>query len=504
MASRQVRAIVGARVSHVQGKQKVSHLEQHDTGGKYSVGQGWDIVGSFEDLDISAIKTSPWERPDLKPWLADRAHEWDAMIVTKTDRLFRSAKDSVDLCHWAEQNKKILVMVEDGLKLDFFHPEDEQDPWALMMTKVFLLLAAVFAELEGRRFLQRAQSRTRYLRSTDRWPGGVPTFGFVVVDHPSGAGKALDHESSMQAVLHSIPERWIFPSDVDESLVGITSSLIAEGALSPRDHRRMLRGEKPKGEHWSVDTVRTILTSPATQGIKIVGGKPALRPDGSVIRVGPPSFTPEEWSVIQAWVAERTESPRERRHTDNPMVGVGRCKCGKGLRQRTLDSGNRYYACARTPRACPGVSMLADDADERLAQTFLDKCGGMVVLRRVFDPGEDTSYELEEVDQTIASLREDRSLGLFPTPVDEAVYRDQMKALVGRRAELGSKEIRPAQWVYESTDRTYRQEWNEADPPGRRKLLRDAGVKFTLISPTEGHVHIDLEVLERMEQGSRR
>jgi hypothetical protein len=66
-----IRAVVGARVSHVQGEEKTSHISQRGKGEAYAESQGWTVVGAFEDLDVSAIKLSPWDRPDLKVWLTD-------------------------------------------------------------------------------------------------------------------------------------------------------------------------------------------------------------------------------------------------------------------------------------------------------------------------------------------------------------------------------------------------------------------------------------------------
>ena len=54
------------------------------------------------------------------------------------------------------------------------------------MSKVFLILAPAFAEIEGQRFVQRARDRVAFLRNTDRWGYGLPPFGFQIVDHPSG------------------------------------------------------------------------------------------------------------------------------------------------------------------------------------------------------------------------------------------------------------------------------------------------------------------------------
>lgn len=51
-----VRAVIGARVSYVQGTEKTSHETQRTKGAAYAESQGWEVVGSLEDLDVSAIK----------------------------------------------------------------------------------------------------------------------------------------------------------------------------------------------------------------------------------------------------------------------------------------------------------------------------------------------------------------------------------------------------------------------------------------------------------------
>jgi site-specific DNA recombinase len=164
MSQSEVRAIVGARVSSVQGNEKTSHITQRSKGDAYAESQDWTVVGAFQDLDVSAIKLSPWERPDLKEWLTDRAEDWDALIFAKTDRVFRSAADCVKLAEWCREHSKILVLVDDGIRLDYYNPEDAKDAFAGAMSKVFLILASVFAEIEGQ---QHECSRTTEARH--RW-----------------------------------------------------------------------------------------------------------------------------------------------------------------------------------------------------------------------------------------------------------------------------------------------------------------------------------------------
>ena len=494
-----IRAIVGARVSHVQGAEKTSHVDQTHTCTQYAERQGWDIIGSFEDLDVSAISTSPWERPDLRPWLTDRAYDWDALVFAKTDRVFRRAKDAVDLAHWCEENSKLFILVEDGITLDYYHPDQEKDSFSKMLNEIFLLMSSMFAQIEGRRYVQRAQGRVRYLRNTDRWGYGIAPYSHQIVPHPSGVGRALDLDPDNQKVLRKMI---VEPLLSGESLTRIVSHLNDAEVPSPRDAARIRKGKPPHGDRWTVHKVKNILSSPSTQGVKVSKGKPIIGDDGRPIRVGPPSFDEQTWARIQTELAERAQKPRERRHSINPLLGVGKCGiCGGNLRQhsKTTPQGvtHRYYVCGTSPIPCKGISIKADDADTLVSDVFLEECGDLLIRERVFEPGEDHSYELEEVLKTIEGLREDRALGLFSGPEDEQTYRDQMKALIGRRDELQSKPIKKPGWIMRSTETTYAEAWPSASPEEKRKMLTDAGVSLTLNGASDYHLYVDREKLKR-------
>ena len=99
--ARKLRAVVGRRVSPLDddkdNTRKVSHLAQTEDGERWAKAHGYEIVGRFEDLGISAGKTTPFERPDLGKWLApDRLHEFDVLVFAKIDRAFRSTIDCVE------------------------------------------------------------------------------------------------------------------------------------------------------------------------------------------------------------------------------------------------------------------------------------------------------------------------------------------------------------------------------------------------------------------------
>ena len=509
MSQSEVRAIVGARVSNVQGDEKTSHITQRSKGDAYAESQDWTVVGAFEDLDVSAIKLSPWQRPDLKEWLTDRADDWDALIFAKTDRVFRSAADCVKLAEWCREHHKILVLVDDGIKLDYYNPEDAKDAFAGAMSKVFLILASVFAEIEGQRFVQRAQDRVAYLRNTDRWGYGLAPFGFHIVDHPTGRGKALAHDVEAQRVLHDAAARLL----AGGSLTGIVASFNSTGVLSPRDMYRAHSGKAIKGTKWTVDNLKMILSNPTTQGIKTVGtdrsvkrtvGRPVLDSEGEPVRVGPASFDAETWTRIQSELAQRSQNPRQRRHCVNPLLGIAKCAvCGKNMRQqsKTTPAGvtHRYYICAGSP-PCPKVSIIAADAEELVQQAFLERHAERKVKAREWRDGSDHSAELENTLKTIESLRGDRAMGLFSSSDDEQMFRQQMQALIAKRDELAVLPIVRAGWVKVETEETYSEVWPTATPEERRTLLTDAGVTLKVTRPNHSELHTDLDAVLNTEE----
>jgi Resolvase, N terminal domain/Phage capsid family len=199
MDQSKVRALVGARVSNVQGDEKTSHITQRGKGEAYAESQGWTVVGAFEDLDVSAIKLSPWQRPDLKAWLTDQAGEWDALIFAKTNRVFRSAADCVKLAEWCREHHKILILVDDGIRLDYYHPEDAKDAFAGAMS-VFVLAPDVALTLSKAKQLDTG-SNVGLLDATGVADGttlaGVP----VLVSTDVAAGNAWGLDSSQVVVV---------------------------------------------------------------------------------------------------------------------------------------------------------------------------------------------------------------------------------------------------------------------------------------------------------------
>lgn len=481
-----LRALVGARVSVVQGPEKVSHIAQQESGTKWAQERGHTIVGTFRDLDVSAT-VSPFERPDLGPWLApEQQGEWDVLVFSKIDRMFRSTRDCVKFAEWADERNKILVFAEDGLTLNY--RDKNQTGLESMMAELFIYIGSFFAQLELNRFKSRAKDAHRVLRGMDRWASGVPPLGFQVVDHPSGKGKGLDTDPIGKALLYEMAGKLLD----GWSFIAITQWLNDTGALTNMDRARIAKGNEPKARPWTVNTVITSLTSLRTQGLKMTGNgknsKTVLDAKGEPIRMAPPTFDTETWKKLQEAAAVRQNNRRTRTFSANPMLGVGFCAiCGASLAQQfsrmKLASGEtrqyRGYRCSRTPINCKGVSMRADDADKLLEDTFINAYGNEKVKRRVFVPGEDHSEELEQVRATIDRLRRESDAGLIVSADDERVYLERMKSLVDRRTELETMPYRPAGWAEIEAPETYAEAWETED---HHQLLKDRQVQFKLRS----------------------
>jgi site-specific DNA recombinase len=481
MKNRPLRALVGARVSVVQGPQKVSHIAQQETGAKWVAEHKHDVVGTIHDLGVSA-SVSPFDRPDLGPWLTDeKSDEWDVLVFSKLDRLFRSTRDCVKFAEWAEQHSKMLVFAEDGLTLNY---RGERDKSSIdgMMAELFVYLGSFFAQLELNRFKTRALDGHRVLRQTDRWASGVPPLGFKVVDHPSGKGKGLDTDQKGKKLLDGMATRLLD----GWSFVRIAAWLNETGALTNMDRARVSKCEEPKRRPWTVSTVTEALTSPRTQGLKMHKRTTVLDGNGEPIRMAPPTFDDDTWKQIQDAAALRQLNQRTPTQSTNPMLGVGECGvCGSSLAQQISRRKNkageinvhRYYRCGRTPLNCNGVNVRADIGDGLLEQTFLEQWGDSLVTRRVFVPGEDHSHELEQVNATIDRLRRESDAGLVVTEEDEQIYLERMRAQIDRRTKLDAAPLRAAGWVTEETGQTYREAWESSD---HRQLLVDAGIRFVM------------------------
>jgi site-specific DNA recombinase len=140
---------------------------------------GWTLAGEAEDLDVSATRYSPMERPELGNWLGHRANEFDVIVFWRLDRFIRSLFDFTEIIRWCEANGKNLVSASE--------PFDLNTPFGRAIAGIL----AVLAELEARTIRERVLDAHRKLRTDGRWAGGPPPYGYVSVSR-EGGGRRLE------------------------------------------------------------------------------------------------------------------------------------------------------------------------------------------------------------------------------------------------------------------------------------------------------------------------
>lgn len=504
MTNTALRALVGSRVSVMRKSKhksqgKVSHLAQREIGYRKAAELGARVVDTFEDLDVSAT-VSPFERPDLREWLdvEQRGHEWDVIIWSTLDRGFRDPRDAIALADWCERNGKMMVLAEQGIVLDY---RQNADTMARMLAEMFLLIGSMFAKWELKNHQTRASDAHSVLRELDRWAGGPAPEGFQIVPHPSGKGSGLDTAPDRKELLYKMASLLL----EEDSFNGIAKWLTANGYPTNIDRQRA--PENRKSGYWHVSDVIKALTSPATQGFKLNGGQPVIGADGMPVRIAPPTFDDHTWRRIQTAVSARRMGPR-RVHGTSPLLGV--CYCGKcsasavhhvtvrETKRNPEGATHRYYRCGRRPSPCSKVGMKAEDVEILLAEEFLEQCGSLPVLERIFLPGEDHTEELNKVKASIARLERESDVGLIVTSEDEERYFTRMKSLVASRTALEKLPQRQAGWDYRATGKTYGEAWLAADEDSRRKLLANAGVRFMIHGLNEWEVRIPQDIKGRL------
>ena len=107
----QQRALLAIRLS-VRTDETTSPERQEEACRSAATHYGLSVAGVASDIDVSATKTTPWERPELGKWLNDRSHEFDAVIWWKLDRAVRSMADMSELVRWARTHGKRLIFAE--------------------------------------------------------------------------------------------------------------------------------------------------------------------------------------------------------------------------------------------------------------------------------------------------------------------------------------------------------------------------------------------------------
>lgn len=482
--------------------------------------QGWEVIGVAEDLNVSAGKTSPFQRPELKKWLGDgannpgRMHEIDVIVFWRLDRITRSVTQMADLIRWTE---KFDVVMKSATEQHF--------DLTTSMGKVIASLVSSFAEMELSAISERITADQQHRMREGKYRGSRTPLGYTSTIAEDGSKILVQDEDQVSLI------RWI----IEQLHGGLSANAIAhelnnEGVLSPLDLDRESKGKEPLGGKWSGQHIRRALSSPTLLGqIEVAdiivdkNGKPVLKngkkqygerrvlrdEQGMPIQRAEPILTREEFKKLQDLFASRSQGKRQNKASSSLLTGVIFCGCcgapaykvvgGKGRKDR--------YRC-RTKQYQVGecsASVATVDFDwinSLVEEMILDELAGSVKREKVWNPGNQVAEEIEELEFQINDLV--ALLGQEPYTGGSVAFdalQARIKDLSRRLEELKKQEPTAAGWEWEDTDESFADWWHSLDTKGKNQYLKDSGFKVEYVNPenrTRGmnpnlNFHFDLE-----------
>lgn len=238
------RCVLYARLS-VTKEESVSIARQLQSCRRYAEARDWEVVGEFVDDGVSATANRPEERLGWKSLLA--AHDFDAVIIWKVDRLARRVLDFLHADETLQKRGAGLVAVED--------PIDMTSPQG----RAFAVMLAVFGEMEAEAIRARVRAARAQILKDGRWPGGGVPYGYRSVPNPDGPGRVLVKDLERIGWLSEV---------VAKALRGDTVNAIARWLTDSGAPLPARRTERTSGNTaWNRQTVDGLLRNPVLAGM---------------------------------------------------------------------------------------------------------------------------------------------------------------------------------------------------------------------------------------------
>jgi hypothetical protein len=368
---------------------------------------------------------SPFDRPNLGPWLCDPAKvaQYDGVIVSKLDRLSRGRDWQTR--EWAEEHGKKLIVVSPEL---VWPPEPGDTATAIVWDTLLNIASA-----EWQNTSQRYRRMQAHLRSKGAHVGSVP-FGYRI----TGEEKAKQ----------LVPD----PTEADTIRAAVALYL---GGKSLRAVCAYLDGTgvRPKaGGPWFPKSLSWLFRNPILVGRHLdASGK-------TVLRV-PPILDRATWDALQTEMDRKANRKGVVSGSTAMLTGIAVCvACGGPM--YFLNSGNRrqdgtkvdhkYYRCAGTPKEHSKCRNLypAEELEERVDRFMTRTLGRWPRYETVVTPGSGYEDEIAEVERDLREL-----------DFDDPGFVDKQAVLLAERARLRALPGTPATAERRPTGDTIGEHW---------------------------------------------
>ncbi|WP_439377815.1 recombinase family protein [Amycolatopsis lexingtonensis] len=467
------RALIVVRLSNLTDE-TTSPERQRGVCERFCADRGWEVVGIAEDLDVSASTTSPFERPNLRPWL-ERPHDYDVIVFWRVDRLVRRVTHLASMIEWSEKNSVNLISATEA-HFDL----------STAIGQALAIFVGVFAQMEADAISERTSQAFAHNIKAGKYRGGYPPFGYRP-EKVDGEWRYVPDPVTSEQV------RSIVARVLDgERPTAICRDFNDHGVPTPQDHFRALQDKPTTGAKWRTGNLVRALQSPTLlgqvvvsesekkAGKKVYTDKSVLRgDDGAPIVRSTPILDRDTFERLQVALEEMNGKRTPYKKSQALLLRVATCGvCG---RQMYYNKGRSktYYRCssASFETACGNRAVPVEEADEFVTGHLLDDFGDVPMMRKVYDPGEDHATELAEVEAELADVAGLIGTGPFRSGPARAKLEARAEALEARRQALAAVEYRPAGYRFEPTGQTFREHWDSLTPQGRNLFLRDHDVR---------------------------
>ena len=404
--------------------------------------QGHEIVHVAADYKSGTV--SPWNRPNLKPWVTEPAKiaQYDAVLAYKFDRLSRGdSEETAAIEAWARKNNKLLLTV-DGL--EFPCEGNAGIRWDFAKRQ---------AHQEWLDISERYTRMNETLRGQGFHVGRAP-FGYRSEIAPGEKHKRLVIEPREAELIRDVADWYLSGTSLDL----ICDRLNAEGRLP----RRMRNGDQPI---WRPSQLSKVLHNEVIAGRQKDGS-------GKTIAKVEPILSHVLWSKVIERLAERTKR-KGISQSKAPALLTSVIYCGEceGPMYRSGTPRNRYYHCKA--KGCRSTIRL--DASDAFIHNVMSNDHDRDIIETVV-PGSGHDAEIADVKRDLA----------------EAVEAEQFERIPALRAELDRLRALPASPTRverRESDLTVAEMWaGMADDTERRAYLMGRGVRVVYDTASNGLV----------------
>jgi site-specific DNA recombinase len=418
---------------------------------------GNTLVTITEDVDVSG-KVSPFDRPELGPWLNGKRGQWDALVVAKLDRISRSIIDFGNLLKWCTDNGKSLICLDPNI--DFSTPNG----------RMFGNILMSFAEWEREMIGMRVADRRRSDRSKAWWTGGqgIP-FGYRAV-------KVDNHHELV----------------INDDQAEIIRSL-AQGIISGKSTRQVTRElndagiPAAKGGKWDAAITLDMLRNQALRGYVMHKGEPVRGDDGMPV-TRDAILDDETWRALQDALNRNARPDSGIRHGGALLLRIIYCgNCGQPLYIHRKANGTDTYRHGPKAEVCR-TSFSAKNVESAVEQALMTRLATVPMREKVITPAEDHTAELARVTEQLSALQEQ----YLDEKLSAEMFAAMASKLESRQNALSALPSRPETTDYLPTGKTFREHWDALSEDERHTFLLDSGVTAYVIRSTDTEVSSDM------------